>query len=84
VSLSFVAFRLTVSRFAPTSPPPRSSIEPTLGELVRRGAEVTLHELDAQERVRVHARETFVDRLRAGRQPDLAGVHRIRHAARRP
>jgi hypothetical protein len=57
---------------------------PTLGELVRRGAEVTLHELDAQERVRVHARETFVDRLRAGRQPDLAEVHRIRHAARRP
>jgi hypothetical protein len=57
---------------------------PTLGELVRRGAEVTLRELDAQDRARAHARATFVDRLRAGSPPDLDEVHRIRHAVRRP
>jgi hypothetical protein len=57
---------------------------PTLGELVRRGAEVTLRELDAHERARAQARESFIDRLRAGPPPDLDEVHRIRHATRRP
>jgi len=57
---------------------------PTLAELARRGAEVTLRELEAQDRARAHARETFVDRLRSGRKPDLHEVARIRRAERRP
>jgi hypothetical protein len=55
---------------------------PTLAELVLRGAEATLRELDAQDRARAHARETFVDRLRAASPPDLEEIHRIRHATR--
>jgi hypothetical protein len=57
---------------------------PTLAELVARGAEATLRELDAQDRARSHARETFVDRLRAAPPADLDEVRRIRHARRRP
>jgi hypothetical protein len=57
---------------------------PTLAELVVRGAQVTLRELDAQDRARAHARATFVDRLRAAPLPDLEEIHRIRHAARQP
>ena len=36
---------------------------PTLAELVMRGAESTLRELEAQDRVRARALDTFVDRL---------------------
>ena len=57
---------------------------PTLAELVRRGAETTLRELEAQDRAVGHARETFVDRLRAAPLPDLEEVRRIRHATRQP
>lgn len=57
---------------------------PTLAELVVRGAEATLRELDAQDRARVHARETFVERLRAASPLDLDETHRIRHATRQP
>jgi hypothetical protein len=57
---------------------------PTLGELVLRGAEATLRELDAQDRARAHALETFVDRLCRGPQPDLDEVRRIRRASRQP
>jgi hypothetical protein len=57
---------------------------PTLTELVRRGAEVTLRELEAQDRARSQARRTFVDRLRAAPAPDLGEIQSIRHASRRP
>jgi hypothetical protein len=57
---------------------------PSLAELVLRGARDTLRELEAQDRARVHARETFVERLRTAPPPDLDEVHRIRHAARQP
>jgi hypothetical protein len=57
---------------------------PTLSELVLRGAEATLRELEAQDRARAHARATFVDRLRDAPQPDLDEIHRIRHAVRTP
>jgi hypothetical protein len=49
-----------------------------------RGAEAKLRELQAQDRARAHALETFVDRLCAGAEPDLDEVGRIRHAGRRP
>ena len=57
---------------------------PTLTELVLRGAEATLRELEAQDRARAHARETFVERLRAAPEPDLDEVRSIRRATRRP
>jgi hypothetical protein len=57
---------------------------PTLGELVRRGAEATLRELDARDRAQTRKLETFIDRLRAGPPPDLNAVYRIRHATRHP
>ncbi|MEJ7786285.1 MAG: hypothetical protein WKF96_15890 [Solirubrobacteraceae bacterium] len=57
---------------------------PTLAELVLRGAEAALRELDAQDRARAHARETFVDRLRATSPPDRDELDRIRHATRQP
>jgi len=57
---------------------------PTLAELVLRGAEAKLRELEAQDRAQARALETFVDRLRAGPAPDLDEVHRIRHASRHP
>jgi hypothetical protein len=57
---------------------------PTLAELVRRGAEATLRELDARERARARGRETFIDRLRAAPPPDLDEARRIRHATRHP
>jgi hypothetical protein len=55
---------------------------PTLAELVVRGAEARLRELEAQDRARGHALETFVDRLCAGPSPDLEEVEYIRHAGR--
>lgn len=57
---------------------------PTLAELVRRGAEFTLRELDARERARARSLETFVDRLRSGPEPDLEEFAAIRHVDRRP
>jgi hypothetical protein len=57
---------------------------PTLTELVMRGAEAKLRELEAQDRASAHALETFVDRLCAGPEPDLQEVGRIRHASRYP
>lgn len=57
---------------------------PSLTELVLRGAEARLAELDAQDAARTRALETFVDRLCSGPEPDLDEVHRIRHAARHP
>jgi hypothetical protein len=57
---------------------------PTLGELVRRGAEATLRELEARDRAGAQARATFVDRLLAAPPPDFGEIHGIRHAARRP
>ena len=57
---------------------------PTLSELVLRGAESTLRELEARDRARTHALETFVDRLRAEPQPDLDEIHGIRHSTRDP
>jgi hypothetical protein len=56
---------------------------PTLAELVKRGAEAHLRELDALDRARGQALETFVDRLCDGPPPDLDEVRRIRHASRR-
>lgn len=55
---------------------------PTLAELVLRGAEVTLREIEAQDRARARARETFIDRLQAGPPIDLDETQRIRHAKR--
>ena len=57
---------------------------PTLAELVLRGAEAKLRELEAQDRARGHALETFVDRLGAGPEPDLEEIRRIRRASRHP
>lgn len=57
---------------------------PTLGELVLRGAEATLRELEAQDRARGQALATFVDRLCDGPQPDLDEIRRVRHAGRHP
>lgn len=56
---------------------------PSLSELVRRGAEAELREIEARDRARARALETFVDRLSAGPEPDLDEAQRIRHAARR-
>jgi hypothetical protein len=57
---------------------------PTLAELVMRGAEAKLRELEAQDRARGQALETFVERLCDGPRPDLDEVHGIRHASRHP
>lgn len=57
---------------------------PTLAELVLRGAEAKLRELEAQDRAQTQALATFVSRLCAGRQPDLDESRRIRHATRMP
>lgn len=57
---------------------------PTLAELVVRGAEVTLRELEARDRARAHSLQTFMERLCAGPPPDLDEVARIRHASRHP
>lgn len=57
---------------------------PTLAQLVLRGAEATLRELEAQDRAQAQALGTFVDRLCAGPAPDLDEVHHIRHANRHP
>lgn len=57
---------------------------PTLAELVLRGAAATLRELEAQDRGRAHALQTFVDRLSAGPEPNLDEARSIRHASRHP
>jgi len=57
---------------------------PTLAELVLRGADAKLRELEAQDRANAQALETFVDRLRVGPEPDLDEIRRIRHASRHP
>ncbi|MGH2836664.1 MAG: hypothetical protein ACRDKD_10650, partial [Solirubrobacteraceae bacterium] len=57
---------------------------PTLSELVMRGAEAKLRELEAQDRARARALQTFVDRLCAAPEPDLEEIGRIRQASRHP
>lgn len=57
---------------------------PTLAELVVRGAESTLRELDAAERARHRSLETFVQRLGDGPEPDLEEARAIRRSSRRP
>ena len=57
---------------------------PTLAELLLRGAEATLRELEAQDRAAGQARATFVDRLREGPILDVAEIDHIRHATRQP
>lgn len=57
---------------------------PTLAELVMRGAEAKLRELEAQDRADAQGLSTFVGRLCAGPPPDLDEVSRIRHAGRTP
>jgi hypothetical protein len=57
---------------------------PSLSELVRKGAQSTLLEIEAKDRANAVALETFVDRMRGAPQPDLDEVHGIRHASRQP
>lgn len=57
---------------------------PPLSELVLRGAEAKLRELEARDRADTQALATFVKRLCAGPEPDLEEAHRIRHSSRRP
>jgi hypothetical protein len=55
---------------------------PTLAELVMRGAESKLRELEAQDRAHARALATFVNRLCDAPQPDLEEIRRIRHTSR--
>ena len=57
---------------------------PSLAELVVRGAEAELRELEARDHAHAHALETFVERLSTGPEPDLDEVRAIRHAGRHP
>lgn len=57
---------------------------PSLSELIRRGAESTLIELEARDRANAVALRTFVDRLSEEPGPDLDEVDRIRHTSRQP
>ncbi len=57
---------------------------PTLAELVVRGAEAELRELEARDQAHARALETFVQRLSAAPEPDLEEVRGIRHASRHP
>lgn len=57
---------------------------PTLTQLVARGAEVTLREVEARDRAQTLALEMFVDRLTSAAAPDLDEVLSIRHASRVP
>lgn len=57
---------------------------PSLAELVRRGAEATLRELDIRDRTRARGLATFIDRLSSAPEPDLDEFHAIRHSGRRP
>ena len=57
---------------------------PTLGELVLRGAQATLRDLEAQDRARARALETFVNRLCDAPAPDLDEISRVRHTSRHP
>jgi hypothetical protein len=56
---------------------------PSLAELVARGAEATMRELDARDQARQRRLSTFVERLRAAPAPDLAEADRIRRSSRR-
>jgi len=55
---------------------------PPLSELLLRGAELKLREVEAQERARKVRLGSFMDRMQAGPEPDLDEVHRIRHTHR--
>jgi hypothetical protein len=68
----------------PTSGPSPNVPPEKLAELVLRGAEAKLRELEAQDRAHAQALETFVSRLGAGPQPDRDKIRRIRHASRHP
>ncbi len=57
---------------------------PTLAELVARGAEVTLREIEARDRAQERALETFVSRLAAAPALDFEEINAIRHASRLP
>ncbi len=57
---------------------------PSFGELVKRGAEATLAEVEARDRASSRALETFVARMEQAPAPDLEEVARIRHSTRRP
>ena len=57
---------------------------PGLAELIVRGAEAMVRELEAKDRAREQALATFVDRLQDGPQPDDDEIRRIRHTDRRP
>jgi len=57
---------------------------PPLAELLLRGAELKLREVEAQERARKARLATFVERLSAAPPPDLEEFHRIRHHSREP
>lgn len=57
---------------------------PSLTELLARGAEVTLKEIEARDRARDRALETFIDRLAAAPAPDVEEIEAIRHVRRRP
>ncbi len=49
-----------------------------------RGAQAKLRELEAQDRARGQALETFVDRLCDGPVPALDEIRSIRDASRQP
>ena len=57
---------------------------PTLAELIMRGAQVKLRELEARERASSRHLTTFVDRLRDAPEPNLEELRHIRHASRHP
>lgn len=57
---------------------------PSLAELVLRGAESKLRELEARERAGERALSTFVNRLCAGPEPDLQEIGEIRRSSRQP
>ena len=57
---------------------------PTLAELVARGAEATLREMQARDRAQEQSLQTFVDRLCDAPGPDLDEAEAIRHASRQP
>ncbi len=57
---------------------------PSFGELVIRGAEATLREIEGQDAARASRLETFVARLQTPSLPQLAEAHAVRHATRVP
>ncbi|MGL5865041.1 MAG: hypothetical protein ACRCYX_04095 [Dermatophilaceae bacterium] len=62
----------------------RGDETPTLEELIVRGAQAVLRELDARDGARSTSLATFVDRLSAGPEPDLDEFSAIRHYRRHP